>query len=499
MRNFFEGWNHCLYRLGPPLGRQPTLAPKEGHAKTSTEGKPIHVSDRDPIWISAAEGHTDPVVSATIVLRKIIDGDPLGRGQVEDLEYVTRAIERFPGVEKKSKSLSFMQALSSTDLDENVVSFLSGFTQRKENPEIRKTFRQVAKAVMFGVRLQKMVKTANTRDLCDDSEGLSPELGAGIQTWSFDIFLASKSADRSPLVEIAGLAMQQQRVMRELNIKQSLFRNFCMEIENQYLENPYHNSLHAADVVQTTHRLLTNTTLRECSSELEVLSAIFAAVCHDVGHPGVTNEFRVKKGDEDAITYNDISVNENMHCAIAFRTLYADSCNFMKTMIRPQVLSVRKMAIGIILGTDMAFHFDKLSQVKATIEERGPDVTKWQVPMRGLEFLVHCADISNVAKPVKIALQWTDRVLQEFFEQGDRERELGLDVSPLCDRHTVSKAGSQCGFIGFIVKPSIECISAFCEVAEKEAKPCLDEYHDYWSAVHADEKAAKGEVEKQDK
>lgn len=56
-------------------------------------------------------------------------------------------------------------------------------------------------------------------------------------------------------------------------------------------------------------------------------------------------------------------------------------------------------------------------------------------------------------------------LLDEFFLQGDKERELGLPFSPLCDRNNTLVAESQIGFIDFIVEPSmgvcadmLECI-----------------------------------------
>jgi cAMP-specific phosphodiesterase 4 len=60
-----------------------------------------------------------------------------------------------------------------------------------------------------------------------------------------------------------------------------------------------------------------------------------------------------------------------------------------------------------------------------------------------LQNLVHCADLSNPTKPLSVYRQWVDRVTEEFFRQGDLEREQGIDISPLCDRHTASVAKSQ--------------------------------------------------------
>ncbi len=43
--------------------------------------------------------------------------------------------------------------------------------------------------------------------------------------------------------------------------------------------------------------------------------------------------------------------------------------------------------------------------------------------------MVHCSDLSNPTKPLDIYRQWVDRIMEEFFRQGDKEREQGLDRS----------------------------------------------------------------------
>jgi len=60
-----------------------------------------------------------------------------------------------------------------------------------------------------------------------------------------------------------------------------------------------------------------------------------------------------------------------------------------------------------------------------------------------LKTLVHCADLSNPTKPLYLYRQWTERIMQEFFRQGDLEREQGLEISPMCDRNNASVEQSQ--------------------------------------------------------
>jgi len=60
-----------------------------------------------------------------------------------------------------------------------------------------------------------------------------------------------------------------------------------------------------------------------------------------------------------------------------------------------------------------------------------------------LSQMLHCADLSNPTKPAHIYREWVTRVMEEFFRQGDRERALGYEVSPMCDRSTVKVANAQ--------------------------------------------------------
>lgn len=67
------------------------------------------------------------------------------------------------------------------------------------------------------------------------------------------------------------------------------------------------------------------------------------------------------------------------------------------------------------------------------------------VPAQVLQNMVHCADLSNPTKPLELYRQWTDHIMAEFFHQGDREREKGMEISPMCDKHTASVEKSQVG------------------------------------------------------
>ncbi|CAF1253916.1 unnamed protein product [Didymodactylos carnosus] len=70
-----------------------------------------------------------------------------------------------------------------------------------------------------------------------------------------------------------------------------------------------------------------------------------------------------------------------------------------------------------------------------------------------LQSMIHCADLSNPTKPLEICMKWTDRSMEEFWRQGDKERDFELEISPMCDRRLASVEKHQIAFIEFIVHP----------------------------------------------
>ena len=68
--------------------------------------------------------------------------------------------------------------------------------------------------------------------------------------------------------------------------------------------------------------------------------------------------------------------------------------------------------------------------------------------------MVHCSDLSNPTKPLDIYRQWVDRIMEEIFRQGDREREIGMEISPMCDRYNATIEKSQVTNV-FLVRRSI--------------------------------------------
>ena len=139
-------------------------------------------------------------------------------------------------------------------------------------------------------------------------------------------------------------------------------------VEDGYLDNPYHNKIHAADVVSNVAYYLNNTQFfQKHISAFDKFTAILSAAVHDLGHDGVNNTYHITTMSDLAITYNDISVLENFHIASTFKILKRTDCNWYQSLTKPIQKYFRLAMIDIVLATDMKYHNKKLASLTGLI------------------------------------------------------------------------------------------------------------------------------------
>ncbi|XP_004277598.1 cAMP-specific 3',5'-cyclic phosphodiesterase 4C [Orcinus orca] len=315
-----------------------------------------------------------------------------------------------------------------------------------------------------------------------DQEGqLAKEL-EDTKKWGLDVFKVAELSGNRPLTAIMFSIFQERDLLKTFRIPADTLATYLLTLEGHYHNDvAYHNSLHAADVAQSTHVLLATPALEAVFTDLEVLAAIFASAIHDVDHPGVSNQFLINTNSELALMYNDTSMLENHHLAVGFKLLQAENCDIFQNLTTKQRLSLRRMVIDMVLATDMSKHMNILADLKTMVETKKVTslgvllLDNYSDHIQVLQSLVHCADLSNPTKPLPLYRQWTDRIMAEFFQQGDRERESGLDISPMCDKHTASVEKSQVGFIDYIAHPLWE---TWADLVHPDAQDLLDTLED---------------------
>ncbi|CAH3174151.1 unnamed protein product [Porites evermanni] len=319
------------------------------------------------------------------------------------------------------------------------------------------------------------------------NEGELAKILEEINKWTFDVFKLHDITQGHPLLAVTYTILQARDLLKIFKIKPTTFINYMSSVESHYLKDvPFHNCTHAADVTQTSHVLLSAQAFESVFTDLEVLAAILASAVHDVDHPGVNNHFLVATNSEMALMYNDESVLENHHLAVAFQLLQHEDCDILENLSRKERQTVRRMIIEMVLATDNAKHMSLLASLKTMVESKkvaGSGVLcldNGTDRMQVLKCLVHCADLSNPAKPLPLYRKWVDRLMEEFFRQGDRERDIdGMEISPMMDRHNASIEKSQVVFIDFVIQPLWE---TWGDLVHPDATEILERIEDnrYW-------------------
>ena len=287
-----------------------------------------------------------------------------------------------------------------------------------------------------------------------------------IENQNYDIFILNKSVGRENILPVIGYYIFNRLGFYNI-LRYNKFENWCRKIADGYIRtNPYHTDFHAADITHTCLIYLKVGKVNKiCQFSKNSKCALFlSCICHDYKHPGVNNNYLKETRNKVAIKYNDISILENMHIAQTFKLINnpTNEYNIFQDLDNNTYKQFRKEMISCVLSTDMSFHNVYVDFLKKCIEKKNNSSNENnnndnnkkednEVYQKYMNVLIHSADISNPTKPFDIYFKWAELVVKEFYQQGDKEKELNMPCS--CDRNKVTIYQSQLGFINFIEIP----------------------------------------------
>ncbi|XP_065129425.1 cGMP-inhibited 3',5'-cyclic phosphodiesterase 3A isoform X2 [Paramisgurnus dabryanus] len=334
-------------------------------------------------------------------------------------------------------------------------------------------------------------------------EGLEPLMNQ-INNWNFPIFSLVEKTDGKCgciLSQVSYRLFVDTGLFETFKIPVREFMNYFHALENGYRDIPYHNRIHATDVLHavwylstqpvpglpTLTRIQGSCSDSDCDSglahghtnylmsktypveevgygclsglipALELMALYVAAAMHDYDHPGRTNAFLVATSAPQAVLYNDRSVLENHHAASAWNLFMSrPEYNFLVSLDHMDFKRFRFLVIEAILATDLKKHFDFLAEFNAKVGDDGCSGIDWTNENDRLlvcQMCIKLADINGPLKSKELHLRWTEGIVNEFYEQGDEESSLGLPISPFMDRSAPQLAKLQESFITHIVGP----------------------------------------------
>eukprot|EP00899_Mesostigma_viride_P026281 jgi/Mesvir1/6838/Mv09017-RA.1 len=318
-------------------------------------------------------------------------------------------------------------------------------------------------------------------------------------SWDFDMVQLAALTGGRPVSVMGFFFFQRFELVEECSLRQVELLAYLRHVDTTMPSNPYHNNVHLADVANNLVYLMEASGVSEVLSPLEKFVAIFAALIHDYLHVGFNNEFLKNISHPLALRYNDRGILENYHVAEAWQLLQRPEFNFLADMRPDELARVRALVIDMVLATDMRRHFELVDTFNVRAKNIGSalayEAAQREVALPGhaegdrvsklldgtggsnhgrvrvstssrrrmsgnslglkendklllLQLMIKVADLGHIMKRLDLHLHWTQRVVDEFYRQGDAERSKGMPITTFMDRQHPNVPKAQVGTHG---------------------------------------------------
>ncbi|GAB1609066.1 cGMP-specific 3',5'-cyclic phosphodiesterase-like [Argonauta hians] len=234
-----------------------------------------------------------------------------------------------------------------------------------------------------------------------------------------------------------------------LEIPINLLYRWILTIRKNYRLKPYHNWDHAVTACQTMFAILTIGKLKKHFTEFEVIFMLSSILSHDVDHRGTNNAFEGNIVSALAIFY-DSPVLENHHIQRTLMILKNDKTNIFYNFSTEKYKEALQFHITAILATDLVSYFEDRKSFERFVDVGTKNFKQGQPHLLLIKMMMTASDLSGTTKPWEQHKVITMLLANEFYKQGDMERQRGIPVLPLMNREKRGELPKmQIGFIDF--------------------------------------------------
>jgi hypothetical protein len=106
----------------------------------------------------------------------------------------------------------------------------------------------------------------------------------------WDPFELAKATNNRPVVTLTLWCLRRSGLIATFDLPEERLIPFLDNVESKYIDNPYHNRIHAADVTRGIHLML-HLGLATVLDDEQKLALYIAAASHDIEHGGLNNTF----------------------------------------------------------------------------------------------------------------------------------------------------------------------------------------------------------------
>lgn len=165
------------------------------------------------------------------------------------------------------------------------------------------------------------------------------------------------------------------------------------------------------------------------------------------------------------------STMEHHHFNQTVAILQNDGHNIFSKLTYQEYKQALSLIKHCILATDLALFFPNKSKLAVLIETEKFTWSSKEHRLMIQGIVMTASDLSASAKPWDVQEKTVKIIFEEFYDQGDAERQAGKTPIPMMDREQPNEqANSQVGFLSGICLP---CYKTLYQLIP-ETKPLLD-------------------------
>jgi len=293
------------------------------------------------------------------------------------------------------------------------------------------------------------------------------------QKWDFDTHNI-KDQNEELILTIYNM-FQEFKFTETLQIPEKMLIQFLMTVHKNYRTNvQYHNFSHASAVTHTLYLLLKFGGLQELINDpFDILVMLVSCICHDIDHRGTNNQFQVSAKTMLSIEASD-STMERHHFNHTINILSLPDHNIFKNLSKEDYKRALNIMENCIISTDLSIYFKNLKSINELGDKyKNGENLDLENNKRNLELLhgivMTSCDLGSMFKPFEDTRLIAEDVLIESFEQGKKEKELGLQfTSTLVDRASTEKEipKVQFEFFSNVIEPAALALVKFLPKAQ---------------------------------
>uniref|UniRef100_G1RXK4 Phosphodiesterase n=1 Tax=Nomascus leucogenys TaxID=61853 RepID=G1RXK4_NOMLE len=301
--------------------------------------------------------------------------------------------------------------------------------------------------------LHGIIPQAPLHLLDEDYLGQARHMLSKVGMWDFDIFLFDRLTNGNSLVTLLCHLFNTHGLIHHFKLDMVTLHRFLVMVQEDYhSQNPgYQNNLHNLSLPNIFHTVLSFLPLASFLTPLDIMLGLLAAAAHDVDHPGVNQPFLIKTNHHLANLYQNMSVLENHHWRSTIGMLRES--RLLAHLPKEMTQDIEQQLGSLILATDINRQNEFLTRLKAHLHNKDLRLEDAHDRHFMLQIALKCADICNPCRIWEMSKQWSERVCEEFYRQGELEQKFELEISPLCNQQKDSIPSIQIGFMSYIVEP----------------------------------------------